>query len=168
MVAGVTDAELAELPESVMQAAARNAEFMAGLTGDCIRSLVGGKAPLSFPANFLLELAAVLELGYWEQLGLSVHRDAGLPSYREAVTGLAGRVARGPAEFEGSDAAPLSRRVLCVWLERFAWNGQDLLQTEIALGDIDEENAFADLVAEFLWQHRHDTTRPTGQEEQQQ
>jgi hypothetical protein len=42
-------------------------------------------------------------------------------------------------------------------MKHFAWEGLDLLQADFILGDVDED-AFADLLAEFLWSHRHTVT----------
>jgi hypothetical protein len=61
---------------------------------------------------------------------------------------------KGPAEFKGEDAAPLSLKVLRVWTEQFAWEGPDTLGADIILGDVDEDE-FAAVLADFLWQHRH-------------
>jgi len=165
MVAFVADAESVGSPDRFSEAAARNAELTAELVGSFLRTVVGHESPLSLPRNYLLELAAVLELRYWEDLGLEAFMPGDLPSSREAAADLSARVVKGPAEFEGPDAAPLSERVLRFWLEQFAWEAPNLFQSEVILGDIDED-AFADLVAEFLWEHRHDCiTKLNGQKE---
>jgi hypothetical protein len=164
MVALVADVGMVEFPDLLVEAVARNARFTAELTGSFLREVIGNGNPLSLPGNFLLDLAAVLELRYRESLGPEIHKTGGLPGFREAAEDLFARVAKGPTEFEGPDAASLSRQVLCFWLERFAWEACNLLGTEIVLSDMDEA-ACADLVAEFLWEHRHDITKLTSAKE---
>ena len=81
-----------------------------------------------------------------------------LPTFREAATHLLARARRGPEAFDGPDAALLSRRVLQVWMEHFAWEGPDLLEADFIVGDVDEDQ-FAQLLADFVWQHRHELSR---------
>jgi hypothetical protein len=111
--------------------------------------------PCGLPPAFLLELSAVLELRLWELQGLRSYLDADLPTSREAAHALANRAKKGPAEFEGPDAAPLSVRVLHVWMEAFAFDGPDFLHADLIVRDVDED-AFIDVLSEFVWRHRHD------------
>jgi hypothetical protein len=109
--------------------------------------------PAELPAAFYLEFPAVLELERWERLGLRRHIDVDLPTYREAVDQLVARWNKGPAEFDGPMAAPLSHQVLQVWADHFAWDGQELLETDVIVGELDEDE-FDDRLAEFIWNHR--------------
>jgi hypothetical protein len=103
----------------------------------------------------LLELGAVLELGVWERVGFRQHLNVDLPTYREAADELAARCRKGPEEFDGPNATPLARQVLRVWTENFAWDGPDLVQADVVVGDF-EEDEFIELLAEFVWNHRHE------------
>ena len=93
------------------------------------------------------------------------HLKAGLPAAKVASKELAKRVQKGPAEFEGKNAARLSFQVLKVWIEQFAWNGQELLHADVVVGDVDEDE-FVDVLAEFLWTHRHQLRNCLPQEEE--
>ena len=69
-----------------IQGVARHAQCQADLT---VRSLdatgLFSQRPAFFPAGFLLELGAVLELGLWELRGLHPYLTSDLPSFREAA-----------------------------------------------------------------------------------
>ncbi len=132
----------------------RNAEYQADLTAATLREIGLPMENLQLPGNFLLELGAVGQLHVWELRGLTPHLKGGLPTADVASQELAERAQNGVSEFEGKNAAPLSRQVLKVWIEQFAWNGQDLLQADVVVSDVDEDE-FTDVLAEFLWTHRH-------------
>lgn len=110
------------------------------------------------PRAFLLELASVLELATWERQGLRAHLVTDLPTYREAATELAARVEQGPEAFAGPDATPLSQEVLRVWMENFAWNARQVLGCDAVVGTV-EEDEFAKVLADFVWQHRQKLSR---------
>ena len=154
MVINTSDGPL-ELPDALIRAATHHAERQADLTVAYLhRTGLFKSKPVRLPEALLLELAAVLELGLWEQQDLRRHLDVDLPDYREAARQLADRCMKGPAEFDGLNAAPLSTRVLRIWMENFAWDGLDTLGAEVVLGNVDE-NQFANVLADFVWQHRH-------------
>lgn len=145
-----------ELADPLVHAVARNAAFVADLTA-AVLDKTGIFPPATqkkLPAGFLLELGAVLQIGFWERNGIVVHQSAGLPSYREASKDLAARAERGPAEFADPAAISLSRAVMAFWIEHFAWEGKQLLGSDIVVDEV-EEDQFADMLAEFLWKHRH-------------
>jgi hypothetical protein len=142
--------------EQQIRAVTRHAERQADLTAATLNAMgFFPKKPAGFPAAFLLELGAVLELGLWERQGLRPYFDVDLPTYREAADALLARAQRGPAAFDGPDAALLSSRVLQTWMNHFAWEGQDLLQADVLVGGVDDEDTFVDLLANFLLTHRH-------------
>jgi hypothetical protein len=144
------------LPDELVGALVRRAERQADVTADWLKAAgLFRSGPPRLPAACLLELAAVLELGIWERHGLRGHLEVDLPTYREAADQLAARCMKGPAEFHGPNATPLSLRVLRVWMEHFAWEGPDLLQADVVVGDLDED-VFIDLLAEFVWTYRHE------------
>jgi hypothetical protein len=111
--------------------------------------------PSEISEEFLMESAAVFQLGVWEQKGIQVYLDTELPTYQEAREELEARVRKGLAEFEGPDASPLFRQMLKTWWERFAWDADDLFQSQIMLGDVAEDQ-FATVMADFIFQHRHE------------
>jgi hypothetical protein len=145
--------------EQQIRAVARHAERQADLTA-AVLDATGcfPKRPAVLPAGFLLELAAVLELGLWERQGVRQYLNTDLPTFHEAATELAARVAKGVPEFQGPEVTPLSARVLRVWMENFAWDGPDIFSAEIVLDEV-EEDQFADMLAEFVWQHRHELSK---------
>jgi hypothetical protein len=101
--------------DEIMRAVARHSKRQADFVAAYLRSpCLLGTGEIRLPAAALLELAAVLELGLWEEQGLRDYLDVDLPSYREAADALASRCVRGSEEFEGPEAAPVSRRVLQV------------------------------------------------------
>lgn len=148
------------LSEQQIQAVARHAVRQAHLTAATLDAtgLFPDKPTTCFPAAFLIELGAVLEMGLWERQGLRAYLNSDLPTFREAAAQLAARAKQGPGAFEGPEAAPLSRRVLRVWMEQFAWEGRDHFAADVVLGRVDEDQ-FADLLADFIWQHRHELAR---------
>lgn len=143
-----------QVPDALVRAATVRAERQAELVAAYLDSteLFRSRSP-SLPAAFLLELAAVLELGTWERQDLCRHLDVDLPSHSDAAESLASRAAQRPGEFEGPDAAPLSRKMFQVWATSFAWNSHQFLHADVILGEVDED-AFVDLLANFLWQHQ--------------
>lgn len=142
-----------------IQGVVRHAERRADLTAAALEATgLFPKKPAFLPGPFLLELGAVLELGMWERQGLLPHLHSDLPTFREAAGELAARAKQGPAAFEGSEAAPFSGRVLRVWMEQLAWEGPDHFQADVVVGRVDEDQ-FADLLADFVWQHRDELGR---------
>jgi hypothetical protein len=139
----------------MVRAITRHAEREADLTAAFLRATgLYQSEPPKLPAAFLLELGAMLELGFWEREGLRRHLDVDLPTCREAAEQLAARCRKGPKEFDDPDAAPLSLQVLRVWTEHFAWDGPELLDAEVVLGDANEDDLI-DILAEFVWTNRH-------------
>jgi hypothetical protein len=152
--------EFSVAPDALVQAVTLLAERHAALTAAWLESAGRRPGPLNVPAAFLLELAAVLQLGEWERLNVLDHLNTNLPSYRQATDELAARTALGPKEFHGPHATQLSTLVNTVWIERFAWDGPSMLQADIVFGDCDED-ALVEQLAEFLWQHRVDLQKLT-------
>ena len=108
---------------------------------------------VSFPAGFLLELSAVLQLAAWEHKDQHHHIDAGLPCFDEAAADLARRAETAPADFHQLSSTTLHKRVLSFCLEQISWQGLDYLGADVLVGEIDEE-AFLDSLATFLWANR--------------
>jgi hypothetical protein len=160
----VNNDETLVVPDAVIQAAIRRAERQAEMVIAAFDEHgLFPQRPVALPAGFLLELGAVMELGLWERQGLRAHLDSALPTYREATyreatDAFLARAKQGAAAFGSPETVLLHNRVLRVWMEHFAWDGPDILQAELILGDVDDEE-FANMLADFVWQHRHDLSK---------
>ena len=155
------------LPHAMAQAVVCHAERQADLVAIHIHATKGFDSRTTrLPAAFFLELAAVLELGLWERRDLLRHVQTHLPTYRQAADQLVARCQKGREEFDGPNATPLSIQVLRVWLEHFAWDGPEQLCAEVVLGDMNEDD-FIDLLADFVWTHRHELEHLILKERQQ-
>jgi hypothetical protein len=113
---------------------------------------------IRLPGQVLLDLGAALCLRAWEEAGLTLHREAGLPSADDAI--------KDALTLGGSTAAPypldasLGVNVVLVSIESFAWTGASYLQAEILL-DTPDEDDLVEALAHFLWARRH---APPGDE----
>jgi hypothetical protein len=146
-----------EVHELVVQAVVRHAEFQAQVVAVALRAM--GHVPesgqaCSFPAGFLLELAAIAQIKQWEMDGLREFIDADLPTFAEAAADLHARAVASPADFDAVANLALSGRVVEIWYERFAWDAPDLLQAEFLVDRIDD-NALVNAFAKLLWSLRH-------------
>jgi hypothetical protein len=112
--------------------------------------------PVKLPAYFLLRLAAALRLCTWEQKGLLIHQEAGLPSANDALRELGRSIAApGPLQQEKQAADQLSQGVLRVAMNSLAWGGRVYFDADLAVGDADEDR-LVEAMADLLWAHRHD------------
>ncbi|MCY2996059.1 MAG: hypothetical protein NTY19_50655 [Planctomycetota bacterium] len=144
------------LPDEMVRAIIRNSEFQADLAAAVIDAMgIFKTKPIRLPAGFLLEFAAVVQLGFWERQGVRQRLNADLLTYSDAAKSLAARAAKGPAEFADLEATPISHLVTRAFIENFAWEGPDHLGADVIIGQVDEEQ-FADVLAEFVWQHRRE------------
>jgi hypothetical protein len=154
---------LADLPSDLVRAVAEDAALDADRVGCFLDELLGrcgaaaeGRPPLRLPPDFLLELAAGLRLLAWEAGGLRCHREAGLPPAQQALRDAFRWLKPAAAAPETGDGPErLMPRVLALFIERLAWNGRVEWGADIALGEA-EEDVLAEVVANFLWAHRHD------------
>jgi hypothetical protein len=148
-----------ELLEAVVRQAVADAEGVAHLVDNLgLRPSAEGQTrePLKLPAYFLLGLAAAFRIQMWEDCGLCVHREAGLPSANEVVSALAELVhANGTGDEKLSISCQLLNGILGVAMERLAWAGQTQFSADLALGEVDEET-LVETLAKLLWDHRHD------------
>jgi hypothetical protein len=140
-----------DMVNAVRAAAARDADAVGlflhqlGLTGSPQR-------PRKLPAGFLLHLAAALRLSAWETQGFFFHHAAGLPPAEKAISDAFDALADANA-----NPTELCIAVMRLLLERFAWNGPGQLNADIALDELSDEAAL-DVLAQFLWTHRHVAT----------
>jgi hypothetical protein len=157
-----------QLPDGMALAIIGHAERQADLVAAHLEATGDfGSTAKRLPPAFFLEFAAVLEIGLWEHKGLRRHISVDLPSYDQAADELIARCRKGPKEFEGPDSTPLSSLVLHVWIDYFAWDGPDTLGAEIVLDEGDEDDDdFINLLAEFVWTHRHALQHLTSERRQ--
>ena len=61
------------------------------------------------------------------------------------------------ASFEADDRCSLEtpRRVVALFVDRFAWHGRHDLDTDVMLDDHIDEDALVDALAKLLWDARH-------------
>jgi hypothetical protein len=155
---------LNQYPPDLIQAVAQNAADDADRVGQFLTEIglrpaaagAAPPAPVRLPTFFLVGLGATLRLLAWEQRGLHAHRDAGLPSAREAISQVV-RAVTGPEPILEKEqaASQLALRVLAFFVESLAWNGRAILDADVELGEAEEE-PLVDALAQFLWTHRHD------------
>jgi hypothetical protein len=153
-------AGLAAFPPELITRVVEQAVSDADLTAH-ILTLVGLGPPPGevrrLPATFLLELGAACRLLAWEVAGLTLHRQAGLPSaqdaFRDAFLDDAARLADPSAPDPGPS---LTRDVLALTIDRLAWAGPAYFRAEVLL-DTPDEDALVEAMARFLWDHRHRT-----------
>ena len=144
--------------EQFVAAAAFRARYVADLIGRALQQLgidSGTESrPVRFPADFLRDLGAVLQLKVWEGSGITAHLDAGLPSADEASSQVASRAMSGGYDETTDSTSTLSHRVFRLTMEEFGWDGPGILGADVHLRN-DDDDAFVDMLAEFLWQNRH-------------
>jgi hypothetical protein len=155
-----TRRQISELAECLVH----DAEYMARLTIRFI-DLTGifppgqpGERPVALPAEFLLELAAVLRIAIWERDHLRDRIAADLPRAQDAYLELLERAAHRPDSFSSAMVSPpLHRRVIDATLRHLAWNGRRDLGADVLLGRPDEgdDDIALEAMAEFLWARRH-------------
>lgn len=112
---------------------------------------------LQFPAEFLVELSAVLRIASWQQSGLAKELGAEFPAAEELLRDLFQRLLESPLSF-GLDPAtcqsPLSREVMRIWWKRCSWAAPGLLSADIAVAQ-SHRDLQIDALVELLWACRH-------------
>ena len=155
-----------DLPEPFVRAIVQHAERLACLTAACLKSIEFFQTkPIRLSEAFLLELAAMIELVFWERWDLCRQLPVDLPTSREAADQLMDRCKKGATAFEDPNDTPLHHRMLRVWREHFAWDAWQHLETEILIGEVDEDE-IVDVMANFLWENRHELSQLLREEEQ--
>ena len=142
----------AEMVSSVAADAARDADRV-GAFLDAFGIKAPADRPLHLPAAFLLDLGAALRLLAWEQQGLQLHREAGLPPAREVLADVLRQAANAGSSAPALPNHGLALTVLMLSVDRLAWSARGELNIDVALGEADEEAILAGL-ADFLWEHR--------------
>jgi hypothetical protein len=141
-----------ELVASVAGDAARDADRV-GVFLDAFGIQATPECPLQLPVAFLLDLGAALRLLAWEQQGLQVHREAGLPPARGALADVLRQAANACGSSSPAPNHGLAYRVLMLSVDRLAWSARSELDIDVALDEADEDAILAGL-ADFLWEHR--------------
>jgi hypothetical protein len=150
-------AGLAAFPPELIARVAEQATQDADLAAHILTTFGLGPPPgqiRRFPATFLLDLAAASRLLAWEVTGLTLHREAGLPSARDALRDAFRDCAVLVADPSAPDpGASLSGAVIALTVDRLAWAGPAHLRAEVLL-DTPDEDALVEAMARFLWGHR--------------
>jgi hypothetical protein len=120
------------------------------------------------PPAYLLELGAILQLKYWESIGLRELLKVELPSAESALADFCRRVSRAPESFWKAEDSALSNTVLDAYLASVSWDAPELLNAEFIINAADEDRLI-DALARLLWKHRHALgvarkDKPTGNE----
>jgi hypothetical protein len=145
------------LPPELVEATAREAARDADRVGRLLHELgfvPSPDRPVRLPATFLLNLAAAVRMRDWELGGLHVHLSAGLPDAEHAIIDAFGLLAP-KSGAEPRHSVELSRKVVALFADRFAWLGRRDWDAAFALDALDEESA-VDALAELLWSRRHE------------
>ena len=143
---------LTDYPPELIQAVIFNATFDADRVGSFLTSM-GSKLPLSLPVCFLSGLGAALQLFEWEQQGIRIHLDAGLPPAQQAILDVF-RSETGKTDPETCQRVrKLPSEVMRLNVEYFAWTGRIELNADVTLGEADEDKVLEEL-ADYLWTHR--------------
>lgn len=142
-----------ELSTAVQEKAVRDADVVYRFLTWLGRKWAGDSfdlAAIDLPPGFMSALAAALQLVAWEQRGVFIHRDIGLPSADDAVLLIF-------RSYQESDTHPacahLQHEVFQLFVQRFAWAGRSDLDADIVLDDL-EEDVLVDALADFLWARR--------------
>ena len=107
--------------------------------------------PFKLPLSHLLDLSAAVRLLHWEEAGIQVHRESGLPPaevvLRDVIDGALSAGVGG-----GADPA-WHARVFEATISRFAWAARKAFGTDIQLGFPNEDD-LVEAMAQILWSHR--------------
>jgi hypothetical protein len=140
-------------PEDLVAATAREAESCADWVILLTRHLgydASPVKPIVIDREVLLFLGAVLWLHSWEIAGISIHCEAGLPRAADLLTNAARALAENGTKPDGSG---LSKRVMRLFVENFAWDSRGDLAVPVVLDGLAEDMA-VDALAELLWSRR--------------
>jgi hypothetical protein len=137
-----------------------DAEYMAELVHrfltNCFKGLGLPIYEHCLPAEFLLELAAVIRIAQWQRAGLVDAMGEKFLPWQDLLRQLIRRLMEEPLSFSFDPkacSAPLCRRVVGVWFHRCSWSAV----REIAVDVIVHPLAAYDMlsaVADLLWKYR--------------
>lgn len=107
--------------------------------------------PVQFPAELLVGLEIALRLLAWEHNAITAHIDRGLPNAIEVLRRVTA-LRQGP-ELQGF-VENLFAQVSDIQYEQLVWQTAGRQGADLAIAASDDDEAFLDAVADFLWQHR--------------
>jgi len=111
--------------------------------------------PIALPRGLLLDFDAIQRMRAWEEAGINVHRQAGLPSAEEADIDLTILcIASGRKIPHSYVFGTLASKVFVPVWNRFVWEGLNLVGADIVLPFADNEDEMIDAIAEYLWNSR--------------
>ena len=113
--------------------------------------------PLHLPAELLIGLDLALRFWSWDRSAITAHTDAGLPTSDQVLKRVLSQM-HGPELREYVDDLVL--RAIVIQREQFVWQAGGELGADLAIKPGDDEEAFLDAMADFLWAHR-DKLNPT-------
>jgi hypothetical protein len=165
MDTSLSPVNLSQFPDELTAALRHQAGSDADLAGSFLAEISKHPnlvllAKLRLPETMLLGLGAALRMWTWEDAGIQIHREAGLPCAWAAVRDVFLSLVDSEA---AARTVELPARVTALFIDRFAWGAAAQLDATVLLGDVDNDGLI-DAVAEFLWRHRHDElTEPKHQ-----
>ncbi|MDB5312677.1 MAG: hypothetical protein JWO38_6879 [Gemmataceae bacterium] len=161
MSATLDSAAVAHLPPELVRSVADDGVLDAHRVGTFLQALGLTPPPgrtYRIPLDVLLNLGAALRLVLWEEAGLTVHREAGLPAAGDALQTVFFDAVPEPGETRAPDPW-LFLAVFRLTVDRFAWSAPSLLAAEVLL-DVPDEETLVEAMAHLLWTARHPT--PSG------
>jgi hypothetical protein len=155
-----TDYDEHQMVVTALEAFARDSQYMADLAGQFLKrwfaSIGYDKNPPALPAEFLLELSAVIRIAHWQRAGLTTEMGAEFPPAAELLEQLLSRLLEDPLSFcldPGACPAPLQKQVVMTWFRHCSWTATSELGSDVVVNPIDED-LLLDALADLLWQHR--------------
>lgn len=139
----------------------RDAEHAADLVDRLLRTwflgLGVGITPTSFPAEFLLELAAVIRIAQWQKANLLDVLGEQFAPWPDLLGQLMRRLMEDPTSFSLDPKmcpAPLSRRVVWVWFHRCSRSAIREVGVDVAIQPKAVEEMLEE-IANLIWKYRH-------------
>jgi hypothetical protein len=130
---------------AILTAFIRDGEFAAAQTDAFLKrwtkSLGLRKLP-PLPAEFLLELSAVLRIASWQSAGLDTQMKADFPTASELLRELIERLLKRPESFAidlKECDAPLTGRVTRLWLRHCSWSAPTEFGVDVVVRRPDRE-----------------------------
>jgi hypothetical protein len=107
-----------------------------------------------FPRSFLLNLCTGVWLLYWEDHGISIHVEAGLPPAMQVLSETFAGFRPNDDADRWSRAVQLAYNVTWLFAEHIAWHGHAEVGGEFVVGEVNED-VLLESLAQLLWHHRH-------------
>ena len=111
--------------------------------------------PLQLPAELLIGLDLALRFWAWERSAITAHTDAGLPTANQVLNQVLSLM-QGPELHDYVDE--LGLRATAIQREQLIWQAGGELGADVAINPGEDEEAFLEAMAGFLWTHRGQLT----------